>query len=176
MDKIILNGETFNLGGQSQEIYSTDETRIGTWIDGKPLYRKCMLVNNFKFSAANTLESIPGTIIPYLKQLVTFSPTVTWYDNEIAASGFTNISWKFYNKFGNYDGLYGGVMSGGLETTYLNFSFIFEYTKTTDTATQSVSSEALPKSSGTITKDGKQYDYELPEDIVSSAIRSDVRR
>lgn len=27
-------------GGSSEEVYSTEETRIGTWIDGKPLYRK----------------------------------------------------------------------------------------------------------------------------------------
>lgn len=27
-------------GGGSGEVYSTDEIRIGTWIDGKPLYRK----------------------------------------------------------------------------------------------------------------------------------------
>lgn len=27
-------------GNSAGEIYSTDETRIGTWIDGKPLYRK----------------------------------------------------------------------------------------------------------------------------------------
>ena len=27
-------------GGSSEEIYSTEETRIGTWIDGKPLYRR----------------------------------------------------------------------------------------------------------------------------------------
>lgn len=27
-------------GGTSEEIYSTEETRIGTWVDGKPLYRK----------------------------------------------------------------------------------------------------------------------------------------
>lgn len=40
MAKFILNGETFGLGGQSQEIYSTEETWIGTWIDGKPLYRR----------------------------------------------------------------------------------------------------------------------------------------
>ena len=26
-------------GGSLEEIYSTEETRIGTWIDGKPLYR-----------------------------------------------------------------------------------------------------------------------------------------
>lgn len=28
-------------GESAGEIYSTEETRIGTWIDGKPLYRKC---------------------------------------------------------------------------------------------------------------------------------------
>lgn len=27
-------------GGTSEEVYSTEETRIGTWIDGKPLYRR----------------------------------------------------------------------------------------------------------------------------------------
>ena len=31
-------------GGSSEEIYSTEETRIGTWIDGKPLYRKCFCI------------------------------------------------------------------------------------------------------------------------------------
>lgn len=25
-------------GGSSEEVYSTEETRIGTWIDGRPLY------------------------------------------------------------------------------------------------------------------------------------------
>lgn len=27
-------------GGSAEEVYSTEERRIGTWIDGKPLYRK----------------------------------------------------------------------------------------------------------------------------------------
>lgn len=30
-------------GGPAEEIYSTEERRIGTWIDGKPLYRKVFL-------------------------------------------------------------------------------------------------------------------------------------
>ena len=30
----------YNLGNLGKEVYSTDETVIGTWIDGKPLYRK----------------------------------------------------------------------------------------------------------------------------------------
>lgn len=33
------------IGGGSNNNYSTDEQKIGTWIDGKPLYRKC-----FKYS------------------------------------------------------------------------------------------------------------------------------
>lgn len=31
-------------GGSSGEVYSTDETRIGTWIDGKPLYRRAFQI------------------------------------------------------------------------------------------------------------------------------------
>lgn len=40
-------------GGPCGEVYSTEETRIGTWIDGKPLYRVVMsgtpLTNNRRF-------------------------------------------------------------------------------------------------------------------------------
>lgn len=41
---VISDGGSNGSGGGSSEsldIYSTDERRIGTWIDGKPLYRKC---------------------------------------------------------------------------------------------------------------------------------------
>ena len=33
-------GSSDGSSGTSEEIYSTEETRIGTWIDGKPLYRR----------------------------------------------------------------------------------------------------------------------------------------
>ena len=39
----------YNLGNLGKEVYSTDETAIGTWIDGKTIYRKC-IVNNGSFS------------------------------------------------------------------------------------------------------------------------------
>ena len=32
--------------GKTLDIYSTTETRIGTWIDGKPLYRKVISANS----------------------------------------------------------------------------------------------------------------------------------
>ena len=45
---LIYKGQTIaDVGGSggsgtSEEVYSTEETRIGTWIDGKPLYRNVL--------------------------------------------------------------------------------------------------------------------------------------
>lgn len=58
--------------GSSGEIYSTEETRIGTWIDGKPLYRKIIYGSvatsagtftvHFPFNASiDTLVNLTGT-------------------------------------------------------------------------------------------------------------------
>ena len=42
-------------GGASENNYSTEEQRIGTWIDGKPLYRK---VYKFDITATSTRQQI----------------------------------------------------------------------------------------------------------------------
>lgn len=36
---------------EPQEVYSTEETRIGTWIDGKPLYRKAFIYDAAGYTA-----------------------------------------------------------------------------------------------------------------------------
>lgn len=36
----------------NKNVYSTSETRIGTWIDGKPIYRK--IYNNVNITTSNT--------------------------------------------------------------------------------------------------------------------------
>ncbi len=36
--------------GSAEEVYSTEERRIGTWIDGKPLYRKTFYTDYSKSS------------------------------------------------------------------------------------------------------------------------------
>lgn len=41
-----------------QEIYSTEEQRIGTWIDEKPLYKKT-IVGSLSSSAVGTVPTIP---------------------------------------------------------------------------------------------------------------------
>ena len=47
--KIVIDGQEVELsggggGGSPWEVYSTEEKRIGTWIDGKPLYRKVVTI------------------------------------------------------------------------------------------------------------------------------------
>lgn len=64
--KIVINGKTVEIpsgggdGGEfAGEVYSTEEARIGTWIDGKPVYRKTLDVVIGNAAGAWTL--VPGT-------------------------------------------------------------------------------------------------------------------
>lgn len=43
----------------TKDIYSTEEQRIGTWIDGKPIYRKTIIDTTFRtdfYSVANNIK------------------------------------------------------------------------------------------------------------------------
>lgn len=51
----------------AENLYSTDETRIGTWIDGKPLYRR-------------VIENIGPSVIDSPKTLYTFNEAVNILD------------------------------------------------------------------------------------------------
>ena len=70
--KIVIDGQEVSLpggsgGGESAgEVYSTEETRIGTWINGKPLYRK--VVGNTVQNAVNAWKEI--AVIPDIDQMV----------------------------------------------------------------------------------------------------------
>ena len=49
----------YNLGDLGTEVYSTNETVIGTWIDGKPIYRK---VIDFGALPNGTIKSVAHNI------------------------------------------------------------------------------------------------------------------
>ena len=75
----------YNLGDLGTEVYSTNETVIGTWIDGKPIYRKVIdfgalpktstksmphgISNIDKFirvyGTANRVDTGDGRVMPY---------------------------------------------------------------------------------------------------------------
>lgn len=50
--------------------YSTEETVIGTWIDGKPIYRKVFNLNIPHTSTQSSSYQLPVNI-PYLKNIIT---------------------------------------------------------------------------------------------------------
>lgn len=126
--------------------YSTDETLTGgTWIDGKPIYRKVFIGTtdidgNFSILIANNIETIipnfqaniieSNNIFPFIS-LTTFDDiSHTNNQREIYATKITN-NWYLnavtQNKFMNLNGSnYTQV------PVQVNFSAVIEYTKTTD--------------------------------------------
>lgn len=123
----------------SQEIYSTKETRIGTWIDGKPLYRICGRVKS------------PGT----LNSFEVVYPAIPDAEPK-KISAMLNTSTGSYNPL-----LFPGTMSQRCGVVYneeglrvvvsyqdqinVDIDFIIEYTKTTDEATIQIESSATQK-------------------------------
>ena len=55
------NGVYEEFTKKSEEVYSTEEQRVGTWIDGKPLYRKT-IVANFELLKQETNKNYDKTI------------------------------------------------------------------------------------------------------------------
>lgn len=126
----VLNNRLMNI--EDSSIYSTEETKVGTWIDGKPIYRKVIEYstqpasesNTFYHGISNVDKFIDIETKIYRKDGVQhFAPRYTPGEN----------SWNFY-----YDDITktkiafncGSQLRSG---TYWGTSyFIFEYTKTTD--------------------------------------------
>ena len=50
-----LNSNYSNLSSLSN--YSINETKIGTWVDGKPIYRKIYIADNVNISSTSTIDS-----------------------------------------------------------------------------------------------------------------------
>ncbi len=56
-------------GGASSEVYSTDETEVGTWIDGKPIYQKVVSVtlsSTVKSGSVATVSAQIGSTVSAL--------------------------------------------------------------------------------------------------------------
>lgn len=119
-------------GGSSLDIYSTEETRIGTWIDGKPFYRR-VFTFHIENEADYNSRRIP-TDLDYVFKIhrisgIKFIDTdpdlaipITNYDTgSPARSGIISIKYNEKLAFQVY-----GLTTGD------NYEIILEYTKTTD--------------------------------------------
>lgn len=116
---------------KSEEVYSTEEQRIGTWINGKPLYRKIV---NAQFGTV--VQGTETTVEVNLKNVDFILVDKYWLDRKTASSSI--------NQGYAADALYLGYTSFNNSNTTLRFRTkqswvsntaiyaIIEYTKTTD--------------------------------------------
>lgn len=133
-------------GGSSENVYSTEETRIGTWIDGKPLYRKVFTFSDPGGTAdtevdainlsengieADTLKRIEGYVLNYRGGSINDAgiaypiPRYWMYGSAQYVSFYIRASYA--NRF--------ITLQRNASTSGVYYMFICEYTKTTDTAT-----------------------------------------
>lgn len=130
------NADTFNTmqdniedGIEEKQTYSTEEIRIGTWIDGKPLYRKVFTgtTTNDMISSSQIIANFSTTFVP-----VKTNGYISNYTNN---GSFIQIG-QYY---GANDYTYYIINPGQIKVrisldAYVgrNIIFIMEYTKTTD--------------------------------------------
>ena len=112
--------------GSENQIYSYDETPIGTWANGKPLYRKIIKasVNQGKQDVYDVSDMNLDEVIDIrgaISQSVGSFVPIPYYTN---SNDFTVV---YYPKSSNYIKV--NTSTNGI------VNIILEYTKTTDTAT-----------------------------------------
>lgn len=106
------------------ETYSTDETRIGTWIDGKPIYRKVITIPQFKDAIINVNTGVTNAETVFIKSGTWERPDVP---NKIYSLDNTFMGQYEFNK-------QDGILNISTNNQYVTFSgyIVLEYTKTTD--------------------------------------------
>lgn len=107
--------------------YSTEETVIGKWIDGKPIYRKVFSDPNNSWSAPdNIIGNITNFKEPTSIKAIAFNDGVSgWVENN---EGGESLCYAFVKSNGEVHFYRNGVIDG---VAYPK-KIIIEYTKTTD--------------------------------------------
>ena len=111
------------------EIYSETETRIGTWVDGKPLYRQVVFVSSS--INANT-EAASSTSIQNVDNVIKLYGFCIW---GVSSSNF-NFPIPYISKENNQRVqifFNDNKVKVGTNMAITNVYSIIEYTKTTDT-------------------------------------------
>jgi hypothetical protein len=119
--------EFYNEAEHNKEIYSENEIRIGTWIDGKPLYRKVIIgtigssLGNYETNIYNLHIDERGKFEAYIYDSNNSKHLIGYYN------GTTYIR-AYYVKDR------AGISIGGNMGNFSNqkYELILEYTKTTD--------------------------------------------
>ena len=119
------------------EVYTTTETRVGTWIDGKPIYRKVFVDTiGVTGGAMRTLDTgIPsGAVDDVITLKSTFKDADTrtyWWGSDYVSSSPT-IPLASVNVYLNTNGTVFTIANLGNWPATSRMIIILEYTKTTD--------------------------------------------
>lgn len=112
-----------SLKNVSKNVYSTDEKVIGTWIDGKPLYRKVIEFSSF------TVGSMVDHNIPNIDHVHLGTGTCAIrHDGWVLQNYYVNDADRFL-QLTNKTQLHSTY---GTSMNIAKFIFVVEYTKTTD--------------------------------------------
>ena len=120
------NGVYEEFTKKSEEVYSTEEQRIGTWIDGKPLYR---IIKEYNVSAKET-QSNDISSIPYDTIFINLGKSFNrWSDNTSSSIIWNTGDSDKGNVWINYEKKINIINSSNAARHYW---ITLEYTKTTD--------------------------------------------
>lgn len=119
INEIVTAGSRGNNNNENQ--YSLEEKEIGTWIDGKKIYRKTLTGSTLPAHGEILISNVDSVINAYGEQL--YNNTI-WYHFP-----YDGMRWELYNT----DNTLRACITNQNNTTA--YKWTFEYTKTTDTST-----------------------------------------
>jgi hypothetical protein len=109
------------------QVYSTEETKIGVWIDGKPIYRKVFKPIVLEIGLAKYLgtSNLNISTMVSLKAIINDKSEGQWKiaNQYWSSTDYLSINYSYKQNYIYYDNK--GTSNGTI-------FFILEYTKTTD--------------------------------------------
>lgn len=146
--------------GGSSEVYSTEETRIGTWVDGKPLYRRVV-----KATLPSGVTGTPFYTISNADEIVSYKVTAYYSSSNM----YVQFPFQLDAGWGGVVVIDSGLQLRGTATSIFGnpYTAIFEYTKTTDVATIE-----LDASERVVYAAAKAEQYSIPSPAVTASTAS----
>lgn len=132
IDEVSTNLEQLKTDVTNSNVYSTEETKVGTWIDGKPIYRKTIVIEAIASGGQTSIDVSSLNIDTFF---INYSKT-----SYVLTNSF-NVS-ALYSTVENYAQIVDTILSGNkifirckTGTGQIGIrcgSLTIEYTKTTD--------------------------------------------
>lgn len=126
-------------GGGFHNVYSTEEVRIGTWVDGRPLYRRVYQFSVLNISNLNTVTSSTSDMFelpfPNISRIIKLYGRYYRGENSYSFLSPHGASTNYFVRSITYDEEKVTLFISGIGTSSISNDsafFVLEYTKTTD--------------------------------------------